>query len=74
MKNLFLWVLMAGSSFWANAQTQIVLREYVVSQTTFFQLFFPSNTTSLEFKQNFQDEINFLSFTHPASAPYVNCK
>ncbi len=28
MKNLFLWVLMAGSSFWANAQAQIVVAWY----------------------------------------------
>ena len=55
---------MVGSSFWANAQTRVVLKEYVVSQTTFFQLFFPSDTTSLEFKQNFQDEINILSSTY----------
>jgi|GEM_PF-5339374 len=40
MKKLFLWVLMVGSSFWANAQAQVVVKEYVVFQTTVFQLFF----------------------------------
>jgi hypothetical protein len=45
MKKLFLWVLMAGSNFWANAQVQVVMVRYFEEITVNYK--YNAGTTQL---------------------------